>query len=415
MQVFKFGGASIANVDRIKNVAKIVAKKATGPTVIVVSAMGKITNALEKLNQSYVAQDEDMTSRLDSIKQFHYDIVDELFDAPSQIRDILNDHFVELEWILEEAPNPNIDYCYDQIVSMGEILSTKLLAHYLTFQGLPVKWLDVRDMIRTDNNYRSARVDWEASSKGIHQAISKTIDQHSLIITQGFIAGSSENFTTTLGREGSDFTASIFGYVLDATAVTVWKDVPGIMTADPNIFPDASFISHLSYAEILEMADAGAKVLHPKTMRPIKAKKIPLHVKSFISPDDPGTLISENGPDHYPPLIMIKTNQVFMNLSPKSFDQHLQFDTLFEKFKALSTSINFVQRSAINIYVCFDQNSRFKKLFDELNAVFNCEYSEGLSLVNVRHPSADTIAKMSHGKEVIMEQRTQQVYRAIFR
>ncbi len=415
MQVFKFGGASIANIDRIKNVAKIITEKATSPTIIVVSAMGKMTNALEKLNAAYVSKSEKINEDFQYIKDFHYQLVDALFESSHQIREVLNDHFVEMEWLLEEEPNPNIDYCYDQIVSMGEILSTKIVFHYLQSEGLSIKWLDVRDMIRTDNQYRSAGVDWDATTKAIKHNIGKNIENLPLIITQGFIAGSSENFTTTLGREGSDFTASIFAYALDASSVTVWKDVPGIMTADPSLFDDARFIPSLSYTEILEMADAGAKVLHPKTMRPIQDKSIPLHVKSFLDPDTKGTLISDQGPADYPPLIMCKTQQVYMNLSPSSFDKPLHFDMLFEIFKRYNTSINHIQRSAINIYVCFDENRQFDALLGELSQWFNCQHQKGLTLVNIRHPNEATILKMIDGKETLLEQKSKQVYKAIFK
>lgn len=410
MEVFKFGGASLATVENIKNVAQIIASLKLTDGVIIVSAMGKTTKAFEKLHHTHSTNGacEPIAAE---IKHFHLGIAEELFDSNDEIFEQLSDRFVEIDWILEDDPLPNYDQGYDQLVSMGEILSSIIVHRYLEIQGQVISWLDVRDVIRTDNNYRNAGLDWDLSTTLINAKLKQ--QKNKVFITQGFIGGSSENFTTTLGLEGSDFTASIFAYCLDAQSMTVWKDVPGLMTADPKKFEDAQFLDKVSYQVVLEMADAGAKVLHPKALRPVKNKNIPLFVRSFNHPTEPGTKISLEGLSEYPPLKMIKEDQVFMILSPKSFNQRVDLGNVFSIFESYKMSINLIQRSAINYSICFTKNQHFETLVKELQSTFEIEYQENLELINVLYPQDELITKLREGRDLILAQRTREIYRMI--
>lgn len=413
MQIFKFGGASIADSSRIAKVSNIIKAKATPKTILVVSAIANVTNELEKITFAYFHKEENLFALFDQLKQKHLEVCADLFDSTHPVFDELNDKMVELEWFLEDENQDDYNYCYDQIVSLGEIFSTTIIHHYLGTQGLANIWLDARDIIRTDNNYRNASIDWDITKSNINKATEKYFARENLIVTQGFIGGSSENFNTTLGREGSDFTASIFAHCAKAEKITVWKDVQGIMTADPKLFPDASYIEKISYSEILEMADAGAKVLHPKTMRPLEVFNIPLQVKSFINPEFEGTLISKNGPSQYPPLIMLKENQVYIYLSPKSFDQKLRLELIFTIFSSFNTRINFIHRAAVNTYLCFEQNDRFEEIITSLSSHFIHEVKRGLTLVHIRHPEDETVQRICGAREKIIEIKTPNAYKCI--
>ena len=287
MKVYKFGGASIKDAEGIRNISQLVLNENVEPLIIVVSAMGKTTNMLEKVVNDYYANN---SPNLDEVKLYHYSILKELFDKSHSIFDDVNNLFVEIEWAIEDAPTSTYNYEYDQIVSVGELLSTKIVSAFLEQEGFANKWIDARDIIRTDNTYRNARVDWNSTKCNI----AKYISNSEVFLTQGFIGCTSENFTTTLGREGSDFTAAILGYATDAEEVTIWKDVDGMLNADPRYFRDAKLLNQLSFTEAIELAYFGAKVIHPKTIQPLKEKNISLKIKSFLNPNNEGTIIFED-------------------------------------------------------------------------------------------------------------------------
>jgi len=285
MKVFKFGGASIKDAKSIKNVANIIKNNLADNPLIIISAAGKTTNALEKVVNEYFNNTGNAYAALEYVKTEHNRIVEELFETKNDaLQAEINDMFVDIEWVLEESPSENYDQIYDQIVCLGELLSTKIVSAYLNKIGIKNSWLDVRDCILTDNNYRDANLDWEETERRI-QKIVPSLAKNGLVITQGFLGNTTENFTTTLGREGSDYTAAIFSYCLNTNSMTIWKDVPGVLNADPRIFPNATLLKEISYSEAIEMTYYGAQVIHPKTLQPLKSKKIPLYVKSFLNPD----------------------------------------------------------------------------------------------------------------------------------
>ena len=311
VKVFKFGGASIKDVEAIKNIGEILKRYSADELVIVFSAMGKVTNMLEKVVKACVQDSDNATKYLQTVKDFHENIINVLFAKNHVIFNEVNNLFIEIEWVLESDPNQHYPYDYDQIVSIGEFLSTRIMSAYLSQNGFENTWQDARDLIRTDNSYRNAKVDWETTTTFIKNAIR---NKHT--ITQGFIGCTSENFTTTLGREGSDFTAAILSFCLDAKEVVIWKDVPGLMNADPKYFPDAELLNTVSYDEAIELAFYGAKVIHPKTIQPLKKKNIPLQIKSFLTPDEQGSIITNNVEDNFEvPSFIIKEDQILISIS----------------------------------------------------------------------------------------------------
>ncbi|MBT5090578.1 MAG: aspartate kinase, partial [Flavobacteriales bacterium] len=311
IKVFKFGGASIMDVQNIKNVGNILQKYDSQELVIVFSAIGKVTNMLEDVVDSYVQKSVNTNDVLQKVKDFHSAILNGIFKEDHPIFDIVNNLFVEIEWVLEDEPNQYYAYDYDQIVSVGEFLSTQIMSAYLQQIGFENTWLDVRDLIRTDNTHRNAKVDWETTADSIKRNV-KT--KH--CVTQGFLGCTSENFTSTLGREGSDFSASILAFCLDVSEVVIWKDVPGIMNADPRYFSDAKLLSQVSFDEAIELAFYGAKVIHPKTIQPLKQKNIPLRIKSFINPDAEGSIInSKVDKSSDIPSFIVKENQILISIS----------------------------------------------------------------------------------------------------
>lgn len=289
MRIFKFGGASVKDADGIKNVYDVLQKAGYEDVLLVVSAMGKTTNALEVVIKNYFEKSNELNSSVQEIKKYHNQIVLDLFENENDpVFAAVNEQFSDLEYFLAHNKSPNYNFVYDQIVSYGELISTTILSHFMNFMGIKTQWLDVRNFIKTDANYRDAGVDWELTQKNI----SKNIAPKILNITQGFLGSDENNFTTTLGREGSDYTAAIFAYCLNAESVTIWKDVPGVMNADPRYFENASLLNQISYREAIELAFYGASVIHPKTLQPLQKKEIPLYVKSFLNPLLKGTSVS---------------------------------------------------------------------------------------------------------------------------
>jgi aspartate kinase len=407
MLVFKFGGASVKDAAGIINLGKVVSLYADKPLLIVVSAMGKTTNALEKLTKAYVDGSDDLHDIYEEIKAYHYTILGEIFEAKDPIFNEVANTFVEIDWMIEDEPHDDYDFIYDQIVSVGELVSTRIVNAYLNKIALKSQWLDVRGYIHTDNNYREGTVDWSKTKASIVKDIPAMLAK-SIVVTQGFLGGTSENFTTTLGREGSDYTASIFASCLGAESVTTWKDVPGVLNADPKLFKDTVKFDELSYTEAIEMTYYGATVIHPKTIKPLQNARIPLLVKPFNDPKAPGTVIKEDGKNYFAkPVIILKQNQVLLSLSAKDYS-FISEDHLSEIFKLFALShvkINMMQTSALSFTVCFDHDEeRFKQLLQRLSEGFKAKYNRDLLLITIRHTTPESLAKLTQGKVKLMEQ-----------
>lgn len=407
MLVFKFGGASVKDAAGVANLANVVKQYTGKQLLIVVSAMGKTTNALEKLTKAYMEQYEEMYVIFDEIKAYHYNILSELFEPGHPVFDEVANTFVEVDWAIEDEPHDSYDFVYDQIVSIGELVSTRIVAAYLNKEGIKSKWLDVRGYIHTDNTYREGIVDWDKTKAGISKEIPALLEK-TIVVTQGFLGGTSENFTTTLGREGSDYTASIFAACLGAESVTTWKDVPGILNADPKHFADTIKFDELSYTEAIEMTYYGASVIHPKTIKPLQNAKIPLLVKPFADPSAPGTVIKEDGQNSFTkPVIIVKQNQVLLSVSAKdySFITENHLSDVFRLFAQNHVKVNVMQTSALSFSVCFDLNEeRFEKLLSGLKQDFKVKYNDGLTLITTRHYADGTIGELTDGKTVLLEQ-----------
>ena len=404
-KVFKFGGASIKDIENIKNVGEILQNHPSEKLVIVFSAMGKVTNMLEQVVESYVQNSTDATKALQKVKDFHTEIINALFVKQHAIFNEVNNLFVEIEWVLEEDPNQDYAYDYDQIVSIGEFLSTRIMSAYLSQIGFENTWLDARDLIRTDNSYRNAKVDWETTTTFIKNTIK---DKHS--ITQGFIGCTSENFTSTLGREGSDFSAAILAYCLDAKEVVIWKDVPGMMNADPKHFVDAQLLNKVSFDEAIELAFFGAKVIHPKTIQPLKKKNISLQIKSFLNPDNEGSLI-ENGVENTTsiPSFIVKENQILISISDENlaFIIEAHMSQIFSILAKHRVGVNLMQNSAISFMICVDNDlHKIPQLIENLKAFFKVLYNENLSLFTIRHYTDESVQLFLQDKEVVLEQKS---------
>jgi len=404
-KVFKFGGASIKDVESIKNVGDILLSFDAEKLVVVFSAMGKVTNMLEKVVDSYFTKSNDSIEKLQKVKDFHDNILSQLFDERHAIYDEVNNLFVEIEWILEDEPNQEYDYDYDQIVSIGEFLSTKIMSSYLNQIGFANKWLDARDLIRTDNAYRNAKVDWKNTASFVNNQIK---EKHA--VTQGFIGCTSENFTTTLGREGSDFTASILAFALNANEVVIWKDVPGMMNADPRYYSDATLLDKISFDEAIELAYFGAKVIHPKTIQPLKQKGIPLYIKSFIRPMESGSKISSDiATIPNMPSYIIKENQILISISDTllSFIVETHISKIFSLLSKHSVRVNMMQNSAVSFSICVDNDAhKVPRLLEELKNDFEVFFNDGLRLYTIRHYTNDAIKHLVKNKDLILEQKS---------
>ena len=419
MQVFKFGGASVKDAEAVKNVAEVLKQFSNKKLCIVISAMGKTTNALEKLANAFFYKTDDAEVLLEEVKNFHYTICNELFtDVHHSIYNDLENTFVELHWAIEDEPTHGFDFEYDQIVSVGEVLSTKIVSAYLNEIGIANKWIDARGLIQTDNTYREGKVDFELTEAMVKTQVElafKTID---IVITQGFIGGTSENFTTTLGREGSDYTASIIAYCLNAENVTIWKDVPGVLNADPKFFKNTKKIGELTYQDAIELTYYGASVIHPKTIKPLQNKNIPLFVKSFLNPKEDGTVIKESDARLNIPSYIFKTNQVLISIQPKdfSFIAEDNLSDIFELFSKNGVKINLMQLSAISFSVSCDNDlQKIKNLVTELQHTFKVLYNDGVELMTVRYYTTETIEKLKKNKVVLLEQRSRFTVQRVMR
>jgi aspartate kinase len=418
MLVFKFGGASVKDAAGIVNLAHIVKKYEDQQLLIVVSAMGKTTNALEKLTNAYIEQSDDLNATYANIKEYHHHILTELFEPSHPVFNEIANTFVEIDWMMEDEPHNDHDFVYDQIVSIGEMVSTRLVVAYLNQIGIKTQWLDVRGYIHTDNNYREGNVYWDKTCASISKDIPALLDK-GVVVTQGFLGGTSENFTTTLGREGSDYTASIFASCLNAESVTTWKDVPGILNADPKFFTDTIKFDELSYTEAIEMTYYGASVIHPKTIKPLQNAKIPLLVKPFTDPDASGTIIKETDSYYFEkPVIILKQNQVLLSISAKdySFVSEDHLSNIFRLFSDNHVKSNMMQTSALSFTVCFDLNpEHFEKLLSGLNADFKVKYNDNLTLITIRHYTQSTLHDLTADKIVLLEQVSRNTAQVVVR
>ena len=407
IKVFKFGGFAVSNAEAVQNLAKIIASYSNDQILIIVSAMGKTTDTLEKLCNAYVEGNEDAHEILESIKQFHDDIMQKLFeDNNNPVFDEVANTFLEIEWMLEDMPHPDYDFNYDQIVSIGEFISSRIVAAYLNQDKIKTKWLDARDFLHTDNSYREAIIDMDKTKSSM--AVLQNYLKNQVVITQGFIGGTSENFSTTLGREGSDYSAAIFASCLKAESLTVWKDVPGIMNADPRLFADAHKYDELPYSEALEMAYYGATIIHPKTVKPLQNANIPLYVKSFLAPNEKGSLIHSLAVINTNIIAkIVKNKQMLLSISTKDFS-FIDEDILIYLLQSISRSnikINMMQRSALSLSICFNQDDyKFNKLTNVLKDKYNCKYNQDLSLLTLRHYKKEDLNTLIAGKTIIMEQ-----------
>lgn len=413
MKVFKFGGASVKSADEVRNLAGILHNYKDEKLVLVVSAMGKMTNAFEKVINAWYNEPAQLEEAVKNVIEFHEEVLEKLFPAKSHPvyykTDLL---FGELEGYVSGDTTGNFDYDYDQIVSLGEMISTTIVSEYLNSEEIANTWADVREIIKTDKNWRDANVDWDKTVANARDILLPQFAGKSgnIIITQGFLGGTDNGFTTTLGREGSDYTASILAYSLDAEEVVVWKDVPGILDADPRHFENTSLLKSISYNEAIELTYYGASVIHPKTIKPLQNKQIPLKVKSFLEPEKEGTIVGGSGiDDSVARSIILKQNQTLVTFKSRDFS-FIAEKNLSEIFAALAEChirVNLMQQSAISFTVCFDENEmRFNKLLNLLQDKFECRFNEKLLLITIRHYDQLTINSVLKGREPKAEQRS---------
>ncbi len=420
MKVFKFGGASINSIDRIKNTASIIQSFKGEKILIVVSAMGKTTNALEKVvNAFFEGRKEEALQLFEQLKNNHLDVLKYLIALNWQkAENQLKEFFTEIEWLLHDKPVRSYDYYYDQIVCCGELLSSSILCNYLAEEKSKAIWLDVRDVIRTDNNFRDAEIDWNFTSQRMTTSVAPLFQEYDVVITQGFIGATDENESTTLGREGSDYTAAIFANILEGESVTIWKDVDAVMSADPKKYPDATILHSLSFTEVIEMAYYGAQVIHPKTIKPLQNKNIPLLVKSFLDPTLQGTIISKESSKNLPPIIVHKSNQVLIQFKSKdfSFVEDKPIQQLHDLLNDIKIKPNLSQNTAISLLCCFDDHAeKIDQLAQAASNIFDVEVERNLTLLTIRHYQQDSIHKLTADKNVLLEQKTLQTVQMIMR
>ena len=414
MNVFKFGGASINSIERIENVGKIIKSFGSEKILIIISAMGKTTNALEKVVDAFFAGNQkEALDLFEAIKNEHNYVLQQLIKKESSS---LKNFYTEIEWMLHDKPVRAYDYYYDQIVCCGELLSTALVSAYFNEIEITNNWVDVRDILRTDNNFRDAIVDWDFTITKITETIVPLFEKTNLVLTQGFIGATDENESTTLGREGSDYSAAIFANMLNAKSLTIWKDVEGVMNADPKEFADAQIIRYLSYNEVIEMAYYGAQVIHPKTIKPLQNKQIPLYVKCFLNKDLPGTTIDNKVAHNLPPIIVVKQQQVLLQLSSKdfSFVGEAYVSKLYELFAALKIKPNLTQNGAISILCCLDDKpDKIEKLALSAAEYFDVLVEKNLTLLTIRYYSKEKFDELTKDKKILLTQQTTETIQAL--
>ncbi|MDO4763414.1 MAG: aspartate kinase [Flavobacteriaceae bacterium] len=401
MKVFKFGGVSVKDADGVKNVAKVLENQGYKDCLIIVSAIGKTTNALEKVVKSYFDKG-DYSADIEKVKQEHLNIAQGLFPKNHLIFEEIEHFFEDMNSFLRRNKSPNYNFVYDQIVTCGELISSKILSHYLSENQLNNEWIDARDFIKTDSSYREGIVNWELTEKNISQ-----LDSSKTYITQGFIGTDENNFTVSLGREGSDYSAAIFAYCLNATDMTIWKDVPGVMTGDPRKFQNVQQICHISYEEAIEMAYYGASIIHPKTLQPLKQKHIPFFVKSFINPENSGTKIGVSEKNQQLESYILKENQNLMHIATRDFsfiaEDHMSY--IFGLLAKHNIKVSLMQNSAISLALCLeDKFNKVDELVSELRNNFNTEICKNVSLFTVRNAQLENLEKIREGKTILLEQ-----------
>lgn len=417
MIVYKFGGASVKNAEGIKNLASIVSGS-DGDLVIVVSAFGKTTNALEQVLKAWFAGNKEYTDMLDRIGEYHYSIVSELFgNSSTGISRTIKDSFNELSEYLKSTRKSGYDFEYDQIVSRGELWSTLIIEAFLRNYGLDTEWIDIRRALITDERYRDANVLWDESGGRLSSVFD--FRRKRIYVTQGFIAGTMSGKTTTLGREGSDYTAAIIAGTLRADYVVVWKDVPGIMNADPQWLPDCERLEEISYREAVEMTFSGAKVIHPKTIKPLQNKGIPLHVRSFLTPAGEGTVIKADAKlKKVIPVYVKKENQMLISMLPKDFSFVMgeNLSNVFRIFSDRGIKVNLVEASAVSIDICVDDDrDRIEWLREDLKEDYSIIYNENVEMLSIRHYTAEAIDLITRGRDILLEQRTRSSVRFVVR
>lgn len=425
MRIFKFGGASVKDASGVRNVCRVLQTVGYDDTGIVVSAMGKTTNALEEIIKKYLAQDHRYIDLIDKLESEHVSIIEELENTcdgedvdrvarfrESGIKKEISTIFKSLTEELLRNKSKSYSFLYDQVVSHGELMSTKIVAAYLNSCGIGLQWKDARELIKTDQKYRDAAVDWEKSERLVQQHCSD-----GLFITQGFIASDVNGFTTTLGREGSDYTAAILAYCLKAQSVTIWKDVPGVLNADPRVFENTVLLNQIPYNEAIELAFYGASVIHPKTLQPLQGKKIPLYVKSFISPEDPGTVITDTATiEPYIPCYIVRKDMVFLKISSRdfSFIGENNISDIFQELSEHKMQVGLLQNSAISFSICIeDKYAKLNELLNDLKTRYQISHVTGVSLYTVRHYDETALEFIEEGKEVLLKQRAQETLQLI--
>ena len=410
MKVFKFGGASVNSAERIRNVVHILGYFPAEPIMVIVSAMGKTTNALEKVADAfYNEQKTEALELFSQVKEQHLAIARELFADPSVCEQALNSFFTEAEWLLHDKPVRSYDYSYDQVVCIGELLSSRILSDHLRSAGISNHWMDVRDIFRTDDEFRDANIDWKFTSEKVDRVVRPLLELPGIVLTQGFIGATDENESTTLGREGSDYSAAVFANLLNAEDLTIWKDVAAVMNADPRQFSSAEPIRELNYHEVIEMAYYGAQVIHPKTIKPLQNKGIPLYVKCFLDPSLPGTVIHDSQVSHLPPVIVLKEKQVMMEMSSSdfSFIGERQVGKLYRLFEQAHVRPNLTQNGAITFTAVLDDHpQKIEKLALDASAFLEVQVIRGLSLLTIRHYQKELIDILTKGKSVLLRQQT---------
>ena len=405
MRVFKFGGASIKDADGVRNVVEVLKQTGHNNTLLVISAMGKTTNAMEAIVDAYFKDKSAIVLEITDIVDYHTSILNDLFPNPQhKVYTSVKVLIDEIKGFLAWNKSPNYNFVYDQVVGYGELIATTIVSAYLEEIGIKNNWLDIRNYIKTDTNYRDTTVNWEKTQENI-----AGIDKNILNITQGFLGSDNNNFTTTLGREGSDYSAAILAYCLNADSVTIWKDVPGVLNADPRHFKETQLLNNISYREAIELAFYGASVIHPKTLQPLQKKEIPLHVKSFINPKDKGTTVGKGvGIEPNVPCFIVKKNQVLMKLSSLDFSFIVEdsISQLFKLFHEHKMKVDLIQNSAISFSVCVDNKfGGLTTLLNELKSKYKVVHHENVSLYTIRHFNAKALASLQNGHEILLEQR----------
>ena len=414
MKVFKFGGASVRTPEKIRNVAGILENYRNEKILVVVSAIGKTTNALEKVVEAFFRKDQQTALALfEKIREEHLQIVRELGMDPG---DSLIDFFTEVEWLLHDKPVRDFDYYYDQVVCVGELLSTAIVSNYLNAIGISNHWVDVRDIIRTDDNFRDARIDWKYTEEKINEDILPLFESTDIVLTQGFIGATDENESTTLGREGSDYSAAVFANLLNAESQVIWKDVQGVMNADPKEYKEAEWIRELNYREVIEMAYYGAQVIHPKTIKPLQNKNIPLYVKSFIHPDEEGTIIHNRNVNSLPPIIVYKQKQVLIQLNSKDFSFVGEGLTaaIYQIFESIKFKPNLTQNAAVSLLCVVDDHpEKVQQLALKASALFDVNVTRGLTLLTIRHYNDHILADLCKESQTVLKQQTPETVQVV--